>query len=100
MQLLFNEQDLIDSACVFVANQYNEEIQHIEAELHHDEEKGFSAAAAVRNEHKSYQLSEKELIDAAAVYMKEYHNFDPDRLLIELIFEENDGISAVIEIRK
>jgi hypothetical protein len=100
MQLLFNEQDLIDSACVFVANKYNEEIQDIEAELYHEEEKGISAATTVRNDDKTYLLSEKDLIDAAAVYLNEHHNFDPDRLLIELIFEEKDGISAVIEIRK
>jgi hypothetical protein len=99
MKLLFNEQDLIDSACVFVAIEYNEEIQDIEGMLHYDEEKGISAATTVRKDRKTYTLSEKDLIDAAAVYLNEYHNFDPDRLLIELTFEEDEGISAVIEVR-
>jgi hypothetical protein len=100
MKILFNEQDLIDSACVFVANRYNEDIRDIQAELHHEQEKGISAVTTVKNDRKTYTLSEQDIIDATAIYLDEYHNFDPIQLSIELLYEEDKGISAVIDKRE
>jgi hypothetical protein len=97
MKILFNEQDLIDSVCVFIANRYNEDIQGIEAELYHEEDKGISAETTVKNDRKTYTLSEQDIIDAAAIYLDEYHNFDPIQLSIELIYDEDKGISAIID---
>ncbi len=48
---------------------------------------------------KKIQLSEQDIIDGAAIYLDQYHNFDPGTLSIELLFEEKQGISAVIEAR-
>jgi hypothetical protein len=45
-------------------------------------------------------LSEQDIIDAAAIYLDEYHNFDPIQLSIELKYEEEKGVSAVIDKRK
>jgi hypothetical protein len=99
MQIIFNEQDLIDSACVFIANRYNEDIQDIEAELYQEDEKGISAVTTIKNDRKTYTLSEQDIIDAAAIYLDEYHNFDPIQLSIELKYAEDKGISAVIDMR-
>jgi hypothetical protein len=100
MKILFNEQDLIDSACVFIANRYNEDLQDIQAELYHEEEMGISAVTTVKNDRKTYTLSEQDIIDATATYLDAYHTFDPIQLSIELIYEENKGISAVIDKRE
>jgi hypothetical protein len=100
MKILFNEQDLIDSACVFTSNRYNEDIEDIEAELFQQEDKGISAVTTIKNDRKTYSLSEQDLIDAIAIYLDEYYNFDPTQLSIELIYEEDKGISAVIDKRE
>jgi hypothetical protein len=98
MKILLNEQDIIDSACVFIANRYNEVIDDIKAELHHEEGKGISGTTNVQNDRKTYPLSEQDIIDATAIYLDEYHNFDPNRLSVELIYEKETGFSAEIEI--
>jgi hypothetical protein len=97
MKILFNEQDIIDSACVFAAKKYNEVIENIKAELHHEEGKGISAILNIQSDQKIHQLSEQDIIDATAIYLDEYHNFDPNQLLIELLFEEEKGFFAEIE---
>jgi hypothetical protein len=97
MKIFFNEQDLIDSACVFIADKYKEDIERIEAELHHEEGKGISATTTVKSDRKTYNLTEQDLIDATAVYLDLYHNFEPSLLSIELLFNEEKGISAMIE---
>jgi hypothetical protein len=99
MKIIFNEQNLIDSACVFIANRYNEDIKDIQVELHYEEEKGISAVTSVNNDRRTYTLSEQDIIDATAIYLEEYHNFDPIQPSIELVYEEDKGISAVIDKR-
>jgi hypothetical protein len=100
MEILFNEQDLIDSACVFIADKYNEDIEHLEAELYYEAGSGISATTTLKNDHKTYKLTEEELIDALAVYLDLHHNFEPSDLTIELLFDEDIGISAKIEKNK
>jgi hypothetical protein len=97
MKILFNEQDIIDSACVFGANKYNEVIEDIKAELHHEKGKGISATLNIQKDKKTYQLSEQDIIDATAIYLDEYHKFDPTQLSIQLLFAEEKGFSAEIE---
>jgi hypothetical protein len=97
MKILFNEQDLIDSACVLAADRYNENIQDLEAELHHEEGKGISAIANFQNGREVHQFTEQDVIDGSAMYLEKYHNFDPNQLTIELLFEEEQGFSAIIE---
>ncbi|NHN35307.1 DUF2653 family protein [Paenibacillus agricola] len=97
MKIWFNEQDIIDSACVFGAHTYNEDIQDIKAELHHEEGKGISATLKIQKDQRTYELSEQDIIDASAIYLEEYHKFDPNQLLIQLLFEETNGFSAEIE---
>ncbi|TXK80075.1 DUF2653 family protein [Paenibacillus sp. N3.4] len=42
-------------------------------------------------------MSEQDIVDATAIYLDKYHNFDTSKLTIELIFEEDKGFSAEIE---
>jgi hypothetical protein len=97
MKIIFNEQDLIDSTCVFGASTYNEVIEDIQAELHHEDGKGITATLHAPKSQKSYQLSEQDIIDAAAIYLETYHHFDPNQLVIQLFYEEETGFSAEIE---
>lgn len=97
MKIIFNEQDLIDSTCVFGSSTYNEVIEDIQAELHHEDGKGITATLHALKSQKTYQLSEQDIIDGAAIYLEEYHHFDPNQLVIQLFYEEGTGFSAEIE---
>jgi hypothetical protein len=97
MELLFNEQDLVDSVCVYTAAKEYTNPESIEADLVFNPSFGFSATANVRGRIRN--LTEQELIDAVAVYLRDYHNFNPDNLLVDLRFTENEGITASIQVR-
>ena len=38
-------------------------------------------------------------MDAVAVYLRDYHNFNPDRLLVDLRYTENEEITAFIQVK-
>lgn len=97
MVVLFNEQDLVDSVCVYMAAKEYTNPESIDVDLAYAPSIGFSAEAWVHGRIKS--LTEQDLIDAAAVYLRDYHNFDHDRLMVDLRFNENEGISASIQIK-
>lgn len=97
MKLFFAEQDVIDAVCVYVAVKYRQQPEDVQAELLYEETTGFAANATVRNGLYRYSLTEQEVIDAIAVYLSDYHQFDPKRLAIELQFQQSDGFTANIE---
>lgn len=99
MRLLLNEQDLIDSVCVFAAQRAGDPPQNWVAELFFNTEYGFSATAEGRNRYNRYQLNEQDLIDAVAIFVADEHRIDPQALEIELYFEEDRGFSAVVDRR-
>jgi hypothetical protein len=97
MKIVFNEQDLVDAACVFAADRYNELIQELQAEIKHENENGIIAVVNMQNGREVYHLTEQDLIDGSAIYLERYHNFKADQLSIELLLEPDQGFSAVIE---
>jgi hypothetical protein len=97
MKIWFAEQDVIDAACVFVAETYRVPIERLQAELRYEEGSGIRGTAELREEHRLFDLSEQDLIDGAALYLSLYHNFDPQRLSVELMFDESEGVTAVAE---
>lgn len=99
MKIVFSEQDVIDAACVFVARTYREPLERLEAELRYEEETGIRGTVETGGERRIYDLSEQDLIDGAAMYLAEYHAFDPQRLSVELLFDESEGVTAVAESR-
>lgn len=96
MELLLNEQDVVDSVCVFTAEKEYTNPENIDVDLAFHPSYGFSAMALVSGRKKN--LDEQDLIDAIAVYLRDYHNFDPHRLLVELSFSENDGVTASVRV--
>ncbi|CAM2862709.1 DUF2653 domain-containing protein [Paenibacillus sediminis] len=98
MKILFNEQDVINSVCVFTAERYNEVIRNLEAELLFEESRGIYATASTINGHRIYEITEQDIVDGTAIYLDKYHNFDPNTLSIELFFDQDNGVSAVIEV--
>jgi hypothetical protein len=94
MRIYFEEQDVIDACCVFVARQERRRPEEIEVDLQFQPGVGFSADARFGWRHA--HLTEQDLIDAIAVYLAEYHNFIPERLQVDLQFNEQTGICADI----
>jgi hypothetical protein len=96
MELLFNEQDIVDSVCVYTAARENTVPERVEVDLEYTPSIGFGASALVYG--RNVRLHEQDVIDAVALYLQDYHQFIPERLLINLSFSETDGFSASIKI--
>lgn len=97
MKIWFSEQDVIDAACVFVAETYRVPIERLQAELRYDEGSGIRGTVEQIGQPRVFDLSEQDLIDGAALYLSSYHAFDPHRLTVELQFDESEGVTAVAE---
>ena len=97
MELLFSEQDLVDSICVYTAAKEYTHPENIDVELAFDPSFGFSAMA--RTQGNTRTLHEQDIIDAVAHYLRDCHNFDPDRLLVDLRLSETEGVTASIQVK-
>ncbi|WCK53436.1 DUF2653 family protein [Aneurinibacillus sp. Ricciae_BoGa-3] len=96
MNLHFNEQDVIDACCVFVANRYNGNPEDVDVDLQHNPAFGFSADA--RKGFQNIRLTQQDIIDGIAIYLAQYHNFIPERLRVDLQFQPQTGIEAEIMV--
>lgn len=99
MKIWFAEQDVIDAACVYVAETHRIPIERLQAELRYEEGTGIRGTVEERDHQRTFELSEQDLIDGAAMYLSSYHSFDPYQLTVELMFDESDGVTAVAEKR-
>ena len=97
MELLLNEQDIVDSVCVYTAAKEYSNPENIDVELAYHPSYGISADARCHG--RTRNLNEQDVIDAVAVYLRDYHNFDPNRLLVELSFTEAVGITASVQLK-
>lgn len=97
MELFFNEQDLVDSVCVYTAEREYTSPETIDVDLAFNPSLGFSAIANVQG--RTRNLNEQDLIDAVAVYLRDYHNFNPDFLFVDLQFIEKEGVTASIQVK-
>jgi hypothetical protein len=95
MFIQFNEQDLVDSVCVYTASLVNCDPNEVDVDLSFESSR-FSAH--VTHQRGDRELNDQDLIDAIAVFLRDYHNFDPTNLRIELTFKEGDGVGATIEV--
>ncbi|MDQ0198668.1 DUF2653 family protein [Neobacillus ginsengisoli] len=97
MELIFNEQDLVDSVCVYTSVREKARPEQVEADLEFNPDFGFAATALVYG--RQVRLNEQDVIDAVSIYLRDYHQFHPDRLLVNLSFSEAEGFSASIQVR-
>jgi len=97
MEIHLNEQDIIDSICVYAAAKDRVTPQSVQVELEYTEQIGITAS--VRTFRGEWGCNEQNIIDAIAVYLRDYHEFDPQSLMVELACNEPEGISASIMVR-
>jgi hypothetical protein len=99
MNIHFTEQDVIDACCVFAAQRVNGDPQDMDVDVQFNPTNGFQADAKdVRKGLENIHLTQQNMIDGIATYLAEYHNFIPDRLRVDLQFNEQTGIEAEIMV--
>lgn len=96
MEVLFNEQDLVDSICIYIAVKESIEPQQVEVDLEFHPSLGLAASTSALG--CATRLYEQDIIDAVAVYLQDYHQFVADHLQVNLSFSEKDGFTASIQV--
>jgi hypothetical protein len=97
MELLFDEQDLVDSVCVYVSEREKLRPEQVEVDLEFNPSFGFAASALVYG--RTIRLNKQDLIDSVTVYLRDYQQFIPESLLVDLCFSEKERFKASIQVR-
>jgi hypothetical protein len=97
MLIQFNEQDVVDSVCVYTASHENCDPYDVDVDLSFESSR---FTAQVNYPRGNRVLDDQDLIDAIAIFLRDYHNFEPTTLRIDLTFQEGDGVGATIEVAK
>lgn len=97
MKMIIEEQEFIDAAAYYGAMENRIPIETVSIELFFEENKGFSAHLYEDRSNRTIYMNEQQLIDAVAVYLRDQHQFDPNRLGIELFFEDGKGFFVGVE---
>ena len=96
MEVLFNEQDIVDSICIYIALEERIEPEQVEVDLELHPSLGITASTLALE--RTARLHEQDIIDAVAVYLQDYHQFVADHLQVNLSFSEKDGFTASIQV--
>jgi hypothetical protein len=101
MKVIMSEQEFIDATAIFGAREHRLPVDQISVELFYGEQTGeFTARLYQDGNNAIYLLTQQQLIDGVASYLRDYHRFDPSHMEIELFFAEGKGFSAEINIAK
>lgn len=92
MRIHFDEQDVVDAVCVWVADRHGVRLEDVDVDLQFDPQAGFAAEARANWRH--FHLNEQDMVDAIAFYLAEHHQFIPDELRVDLQFTEGVGVEA------
>jgi hypothetical protein len=113
MQIKFDQQDLINSVCIFIAADRTGQVHGSRPDLvfdinFHFNGHGVTATANYNSGYRvySYNLSEQDVIDAVTTYLSapEYHSFLAENLDINLGFIKENPVGqqfvADISVRR
>ncbi|WP_284641025.1 DUF2653 family protein [Paenibacillus silviterrae] len=97
MKISFSEQDLIDAVCRWGADRYRTDPMDVQAELRFQHSIGITAEVTWKDRTKGpLHLTEEDIIDSTGDYLSRQHLFPPDRLTIELMYDQEEGFGADI----
>lgn len=91
---IISEDDIINAICFSQAYHNNVAIEQVEVELGYDEDV-YSAEVFLPG--KTIMLDAIEMVGALRMWVKEQMQMDPFASRIQLQFNENDGIYAIVE---
>ncbi|MBU8845745.1 YxcD family protein [Alkalihalobacillus gibsonii] len=99
MRLILNEQEIVDGICVYVANGENIYPEDVEVkELSYNKHMGFLAEAKFGRHHT--QLVSDDISEGIIQFLEEYHNFNPDLMVVELKYDETLGFYAEVLVNE
>jgi len=96
MEVLFNEQDIVDSICIYIALKERIEPEQVEVDLELHPSRGITASTLALG--RTAQLYEQDIIDAVAVYLQDCHQFVANHLQVNLSFSDKNGFIASIQV--
>ncbi|PGA19461.1 hypothetical protein COL65_08190 [Priestia aryabhattai] len=96
MEVLFNEQDIVDSVCIYIALKERIEPEQVEVDLELHPSRGITASTLALGH--IARLHEQDIIGAVAVYLQDYHQFVENHLQVNLAFSEKNGLTASIQV--
>jgi HJR/Mrr/RecB family endonuclease len=97
MEITFHQQNLQDAVILYAEDRTGINRETMETELLFNEESGFQARVFIgRNSAQIDFMNQQDVIDAVAFYLAEEHNFIPEKLSIELLFNEEEGFTAYV----
>lgn len=95
MHIFFNEQDIANAVCVFVADLERTQPENVEIEFQFDEEEGVRCIAKT---HRDFFYGEQQIADSIGFFLEEFHNFESHSMEILLGFDEDNGVTSQITI--
>ncbi|RAS82808.1 hypothetical protein A4U60_12115 [Priestia endophytica] len=99
MEIKFNEQNVHDSVCEYIAyHEKNISPYEVSVELCTDDFEEFYARVEFGGYEKT--IYTKELIEAIHLNLVDKHNFDRNMLKTEVTFAEGEGIIAFVKVER
>ncbi|HJV45639.1 MAG TPA: DUF2653 family protein [Bacillota bacterium] len=100
MKITLTQTEMIDAVAIYGAREQRIPLDRLSVELFYEENKGFYANIYQDGSHTPYIVSEQQMIDAVAGFLRDYHRFEPGRMEIELFYEEDRGFSVEVETNR
>ena len=94
MKLYFDEQDVANAICVFVADLEQTRPENVQIEFQFDEDEGVSCQ--VNANHQYFKYGEQQISDAIGFYLDEIHRFSSHAMEIFIGFDDEEGITSEI----
>lgn len=92
------EQDVVDACCEFIARREGCTPQQVAVDLQFERDPGvFAADARIWGRH-GVHLTQQDLVDAVAEMVARGENVRPDRIMVDLLFNESTGVGANVKI--
>ncbi|WP_088043723.1 DUF2653 family protein [Bacillus sp. EAC] len=96
MRIYFDEQDVANAICVFVADLERIRPEDVQIEFQFNEGEGVNCL--VKANHLDSHYGEQQISDAIGFYLDEIHRFSSHAMDIVIGFDEDDGITSEVTI--
>ncbi|WP_088071593.1 DUF2653 family protein [Gottfriedia luciferensis] len=94
MKIYFDEQDVANAICVFVADLEQIRPENVQIEFQFNEDEGVSCQVVAN--HQNFMYGEQQISDAIGFYLDEIHRFSSYAMEIIIGFDDEEGISGEI----
>lgn len=100
MKLTLNEQEVIDSVCVFVAETVNGNPEQVEVKEINVDSRGRVSAHAKYGHRFNHELNAEEIAEGIEMFLEEYHSFNPANMRVLLNYTDGQGVWAEVLVNE